>query len=215
MSTGFLDAKPRRPGAMLAVIAIHAAGIGALIMIAPTVVNRVAPALEGYNVPKPTIPPERVDEAAPTAKAKAALPVDRPERRIESEPTDADTGLTNDPGPLAGAGSGDGLGSSIDIIEIDPPREPVIVGPRFVGRNVQPPYPPAMQRMNIEGAVTVRVLVGIDGRPLQIEAVTVDQDAFFVATRNWAMKNWKFAPATRDGKPFAEWRTVTVRFEMD
>ena len=215
MSTGFLDTKPRRPAAMVAVIAIHAIGIGALMMIAPTVKTIIPDILEGYNVPDTTIPPEVVDDATPKTKTKTALPVNRIERVVKSKPTGAGPGLTEDPGPLTGAGTGEGLGGGIDIIEIDPPTTPVIVGPQFIGRNPQPPYPPAMQRMNIEGAVTVRVLVGVDGRPLRIEAVKVDQEAFFAATRDWAMKNWRFKPATRDSEPFQEWRTMTVRFEMN
>jgi periplasmic protein TonB len=215
MSTGFLDAKPRRPAAMVAVIAIHAAGIGALMMIAPTVKTIIPDILEGYNVPEATIPPEIVDDATPKTKTKTAFPVDHVERVVKSKSTGTDPGLADDPGPLAGAGTGDGLGGGIDIIDIEPVKDPVIVGPRFTGRNPQPPYPAAMQRMNIEGTVTVRVLVGIDGRPLRIEAVKVDQDAFFAATRDWAMKKWVFAPATRDGVAFQEWRTMTVRFEMN
>jgi periplasmic protein TonB len=50
---------------------------------------------------------------------------------------------------------------------------------------------------------------------VRIEMVRTDQDAFFAATREWGMKNWRFKPATRDGAPFQEWRTMTVRFEMD
>jgi periplasmic protein TonB len=215
MSTGFLDTKPRRPAAMVAVLAIHAVGIGALMLIAPTVKTIIPDILEGYNVPEAIIPPDIVDDATPKTKAKTALPVDNVERVVKSKPTGADPGLTEDPGPLADAGGGEGLGGGIDITEIEPVKDPVIVGPRFTGRNPQPPYPPAMQRMNIEGAVTVRVLVGIDGRPLRIEAVRVDQDAFFAATRDWAMKKWVFAPATRDGVAFQEWRTMTVRFEMN
>ncbi len=215
MSTGFLDTKPRRPAAMVAVVAIHAVGIGALMMIAPTVIEKVSKPFEAYDVPETIIPPEVVTDPSPTTKAKTALPVNHVKRVVKSKPTGADPGLTEDPGPLAGAGGGEGLGGGIDIIEIEPVKDPVIVGPRFTGRNPQPPYPPAMQRMNIEGAVTVRVLVGIDGRPLRIEAVKVDQDAFFAATRDWAMKKWVFAPATRDGVAFQEWRTMTVRFEMN
>ncbi len=214
MSTGFLDTKPR-PGAMVAVVAIHAAGIGALMMVAPTAKTIIPDILEGYNVPKVIIPPEVVDDAAPKTKAKTALTVDRVERVVKSKPTGADPGLNDDAEPLVGAGGGDGLGGGIGNIEIDPLTAPVIVGPQFTGRNPQPPYPPAMQRMNIEGAVTVRVLVGVDGRPLRIEAVKVDQDAFFAATRDWAMKKWVFAPATKDGVPFQEWRTMTVRFEIN
>jgi periplasmic protein TonB len=215
MSTGFLDAKPRRPATLAAVIAIHAVGIGGLMMIVPKVAERFAPPLEGYNVPLPTIPPEVVKDPAPKTKAKTALPVDRVERRVDSKPADKGPALTGDPGPLTGAGTGEGLGGGMNVIEIDPPRDPVIVAPQFTGRNPQPPYPPGMQRLNIEGAVTVRVLVGIDGRPVRVEAVKVDQDAFFTVTRDWAMKNWRFKPAMRDGEPFQEWRTMTVRFEMN
>ena len=212
LSNGYLESRPR-PGAIVAVIAIHAVGIGALLMIAPTVVERFDKPLIGEMIDAPKIPPEIDDKVTPKIRARTALPVDRPERRVDSKPTGSETALTNDPGPLAGAD--DSLGGGIDIIDIDPVKDPVIVGPRFVGRNAQPPYPPALQRMNIEGAVTVRVLVGVDGRPLRIEAVKVDQDAFFTATRDWAMRNWRFAPATRDGVAFQEWRTMTVRFEMD
>ncbi len=215
MSTGFLDTKARHPAAMVAVVAIHVAGIGALLMIAPTVKAVIPDILEGYNVPKTIIPPEVVEDVIPKTKAKIALPVDRVERLVKSKPSGADPGLAGDTGPLVGAGGNEGLGGGIDIIQIDPVKVPVIVGPQFTGRNPQPPYPPALQRLNIEGAVTVRVLVGTDGRPLRIEAVRVDQDAFFAATRDWGLKNWRFKPATRDGEPFQEWRTMTVRFEMN
>ncbi len=215
MSTGFLDAKPRRPGAIVAVVAVYVAGIGGLMMIAPTVVQTFTKPLEGYNVPRSIVPPEPVSDPAPKTKAKTPLAVDRIERRVESKPAENGPAPTESTQPFEGTGSGDALGGGMAAIEIDPPVDPVIVAPRFVGRNAQPPYPPGMQRLNIEGAVTVRVLVGVDGRPLRIEAVKVDQEAFFAATRNWGMKYWKFAPATRDGAPFAEWRTMTVRFEMD
>jgi periplasmic protein TonB len=213
-STNYLDTKTRHPGALAAVVAIHAAGIGALMMIAPTIVETIAPALEGYNVPAPPIPPEIVPDPMPKVERKTTTVIDKPTPKVASKPADAGPALRDDPGPLTGAGSGEDLGSGIDWVAIDPPKDPVIVGPQFTGRNAQPPYPPGMQRLNIEGAVTVRVLVGTDGRAVRIEMVRADQDAFFAATREWGMKNWRFKPATRDGEPFQEWRTMTVRFEM-
>jgi periplasmic protein TonB len=216
MSTGFLDAKPRRPGAMIAVIAVHIAGIGGLMMIAPTLIQTIDRPFERYNVDPPIIPPEIVEKAKAKAKAKAKVkttaPVDQPERAVISKPSEADLALATDPGPLKGSGSGELLSGSI---EIDPPNAAVIVAPRFAGRNAQPPYPPGMQRLNIEGVVTVRVLVGVDGRPVQIEAVKVEHEAFFAATRDWGMRKWQFTPATRNGEPFQDWRTMTVRFKMN
>ena len=213
-STGFLDTKPRRPGAMIAVVAVHAVGISALMMIAPTVIERINPPLEGYNVPAPTIPPEIIPDPAPRTEAKQKRTIEQPQRQVETKSADTGRTLTPDPGPRAGTGSGEGLGGGIDIIDIDPPKDPVIVAPQFTGRNAQPPYPASLQRLEIEGAVTLRVLVGADGRPQRIEVVRTDHEGFFNATRDWAMRNWRFKPATRDGVPYAEWRTMTVRFNM-
>jgi periplasmic protein TonB len=214
MSTGYLETKPR-PGAMAAVIAIHAAGIGALILFAPTVTQGIETVLVGRPIPLPPEPPKVIKEDPVKVKINKPSTIDKVKPYVAPRPTGSDPGFREDPGPLTGGATGEGLGGGIDFIEIDPPKPPVIVGPQFTGRNPQPPYPPAMQRLNIEGAVTVRVLVGVDGRPVRVEAVKVDQEAFFAATREWAMKNWRFKPATRDGEPFQEWRTMTVRFEMN
>jgi periplasmic protein TonB len=215
-STNYLDTKTRHPGALATVIAIHAVGISALVMMAPVVREIIDKPFEGYNVPAPPIPPEILPDPTPKMERKTTTVIDKPTKKVASKPAEAGPAFTQDPGPLTGTGSREGLGGGFEIINIDPPaRPPVIVGPQFTGRNAQPPYPPGMQRMNIEGAVTVRVLVGTDGRPVRIEMVRTDQDAFFAATREWGMKNWRFKPATRDGEPFQEWRTMTVRFEMN
>jgi hypothetical protein len=68
-SNGYLNAKPR-PGMMMAVIAIHAAGIGGLMMIAPTVVDRVTKTLTVEQIDLPVIPPEVIDDPAPKSRAK-------------------------------------------------------------------------------------------------------------------------------------------------
>jgi periplasmic protein TonB len=215
MQSGFLDTNSRRPAVMAAVVIIHTVGIGALIPFAPTVTKTAEKILAGRLIPVDPAPPVVMLDPAPKTKASTTTRID-PLRRIVDRPVQGpEVTLAHDNGPLVAAGTGEGIGGGMDIIDIDPPKPPVIVGPRFVGGNAQPPYPPGLQRLNIEGVVTVRVLVGIDGRPLRIEAVKVDQDAFFAATRDWALKHWRFAPATRDGEPFQEWRTMTVRFEMN
>ena len=87
-STGYLETKSRRPGAVAAVIAVHAAGIGALFMIAPTVYERIEKPLEGYNVPKTLVPPDVVEDPASKTKAKTALPVDHIDHVMKTTPTD-------------------------------------------------------------------------------------------------------------------------------
>jgi periplasmic protein TonB len=212
--TGYLATTTRRPAVMAGTIAIHVAGLAALLLIAPQVTQYVDPGMEVKHIPLPTDPPlipkddKRIIKTAPHddhITTKTTL--------VPSKSTD--DGFTSDPGPLTGIGSGGDVTGIVEFPPIDPPKDPVIVGPRFSGRNAQPPYPPGLQRLEIEGKVTVRVLVGIDGRPVRIEAVQADNDGFFTATRDWGMKHWRFTPATRDGVPFQDWRTMTVRFDMN
>ncbi len=211
---GYLSRNPRRPAVMVGVVVIHAVGVAGLMLFAPQFTQIVETTLEGRNIELPKDPLPLLDDARPTSKSRSQQ--EQPVRAKVIVPSKgADEGLAADPGPLEALGEGTGGGFGMEMTQIELPKDPVIVAPRFVGRNAQPPYPPGLQRMNIEGSVTVRVLVGLDGRPLRIEAVKVDQEAFFKATRDWAMSHWRFAPATRDGAPFEEWRTMTVTFRMN
>ena len=99
-----------------------------------------------------------------------------------------------------------------------PPHVPVLTEPRVDPRfaeALQPPYPPTMQRMGREGRVSVRVLVGADGRVKAVTLISSSDDAFFAATERQALRYWRFKPATRDGVAIESWRTMAVRFEMN
>jgi periplasmic protein TonB len=213
-NTGYLATRPRRSGVLTGVVAIHVAGLTAMLMVSPYVADVIdPPPLVTRNIALQPDPPVIPPDDKPVVKST------RPDDRImpkspvlPSKPTEGS--FARDPGPLNGAGSAEGIGDAFKFPPIDPPKDPVIVGPQFSGRNAQPPYPPGLQRLAIEGRVTVRVLVGVDGRPVRIEVVQTDHDGFLTATRDWGMRHWRFAPATRDGMPFQEWRTMTVRFSM-
>ena len=79
----------------------------------------------------------------------------------------------------------------------------------------QPAYPVGQLRLEREAEVSVRVLVGSDGRVKQIELIDSPHEDFWNATRKQALKSWRFTPATRDGKPFESWMTLKVRFEIN
>jgi periplasmic protein TonB len=211
---GYLATSSRRPGLLASVIAVNIVGMAALVLFAPTVTQVVRTVLTAKTIPlDPDPPPLPQDDTRIVKSRQPAEHVTRTPPVGATKP--ADDGFTKDPGPLDGTGSGEGIAGGFDFTTIDPPNDPVIVAPQFSGRNAQPPYPPGLQRMEVEGAVTVRVLVGTDGRPVRIEVVRTDHDGFFTSTRDWAVRNWRFKPATKDGVPFAEWRTMTVTFRMD
>ena len=92
---------------------------------------------------------------------------------------------------------------------------PIITDASFIrGVEIQPDYPPALARQEIEGVVTVRVLIGTDGRVKDVQQVSASEPEFFEATRRQALRHWRFNPALRDGVPFESWRELTVRFKL-
>lgn len=212
---GYLSARPRRPGMLASVVAVHLAGIAGVAMFAPTVTQIIK---DNGGIPLIDITPPKPPEVIPDPQKPVIKTAEKPERITRSPviPGGVDTSTK-----LTGSDDGfivTGLGGTIIepiIVPDDPPKPPVINSAKFSGQKAQPPYPPGLQRMDISGSVTVRVLVGTNGRPVRIEMVRADHDGFFSATRDWAMKNWRFAPATRDGVPFEEWRTMTVRFDLN
>ena len=68
--------------------------------------------------------------------------------------------------------------------------------------------------MGREGKVVVRVLVGIDGRVTQVELLSAASNTF-AATRKQALSKWRFTPATRDGVPQEDSRSVAVTFVLN
>ena len=124
-------------------------------------------------------------------------------------------GRTLDPSEPA-AGGDDEAGSTLGNI----PKVPTPIfkaalrDPRFA-KAFQPEYPVGKLRLEIEGSVTVRILVGTDGRVRQVQILNATDPDFARATEKQALKAWRFKPATRDGVPVEDWQTLTVRFDIN
>ncbi|MFS0772909.1 energy transducer TonB [Sphingomonas sp. 1P08PE] len=207
------------PTGLAAAIGINVAVIGALMVAAPLVTAPPAPdePLETYRIPLDPVPPP---DPAPRVEAKTQPRIDAPVPPIPLPPTDTWTlqPLPPIPDQPAGGGTAGGTGTAPVDIPVPPPALPVIVAPGIDPRYAdvfQPAYPPSEQRLGNTGTVTVRVLIGIDGRVKQVERVAAASDAFFRATERQALSRWRFRPGTRDGVPQEAWRTMTVRFVLD
>lgn len=78
-----------------------------------------------------------------------------------------------------------------------------------------PKYPAQAIRQRQEGTVTLKVLVGVGGDPLQIQVMgssgyrSLDQAAIAAA------RQWKFNPATRNGVPRQGWVIIPIEFSLD
>ena len=172
------------PASMAAAVGINGALIAALLLSSPEIRETFDPPIEGYNVPNPPPPPPPPEpEIRPIEKVVEARPLalpDAPDPVIDT-PRGADVIVGTSEPPIP-AGSGDTGTSSVVV---DPPKPaPVFVeaspDPQ-AARDFQPPFPPSEQRLGNSGSVTVRVLIGADGRVKDVRSVSAASDAFFDA----------------------------------
>ncbi|MEO5492456.1 MAG: energy transducer TonB [Sphingomonas sp.] len=130
-----------------------------------------------------------------------------------ADPTRIDTTRTFTETPPAPVQPGKGT-----VLEPSaPPLKPVIVGATYDQRYfnaLQPPYPASEIRAGKTGRVELRVLIGTDGRVKQVERISAASDAFFAAAEKQALTKWRFKPATSDGTPIEQWKTMALRFEL-
>ena len=201
-------------------LGLSVAIVGSLVtaaMLSRTTIPRVFkdPGLPIWNVDPVKPPPpdplpklERLAPAKPTPSVEAIVktPV-APEKPYVAPP---------EPGPVIDTGALQGTGTAPLVEPIKPP--PIItdtaLDPRYA-RDLQPVFPPAEQRAGRDGVVTLKVLVGVDGRVVRAEQLMATSDEFWRVTLKQALAKWRFKPATRDGVPFEAWRTMTVRFRLD
>lgn len=97
----------------------------------------------------------------------------------------------------------------------EPPAKPVEVvrtAPRLL-RQVQPDYTPEARQAGIEGMVGLTVQINEEGVPVRA-GVARSLDAGLDRKAIEAVAQWRFAPATADGKPVAATVNVEVRFQL-
>ncbi len=212
-SAGYLQKQNRHPGLLATAVVLHIGIVGAILAYNPAIIGVTPEPIEFIKIAPPLVPPlTKPEQAKQRAKAQPNDRIDRQPVIVPLKPV-GDSWPVLPPLPPLGTGPGDGT-----LDKADPPVAPPVLttagnDPRFA-RDLQPPYPPALERLEIQGAVTVRVQIGIDGRVTSVELVRADDPAFFATTRDWALKRWRFKPATRDGAPVAAWLTKTVQFRI-
>lgn len=205
--------------------AVVLVGFGLLTVGTAVVKEKGITIIEGTNiaVTKPLPPPQPKEKKVEPDPAKPQSAVTAPVPRTET-PTNSDfivaasdpevtQPLTFDPGTRV-------VGAVEPIKPIDPPKlpDPVMVNVqrdmRYASK-FQPDYPSSMVRMELEGKVSLKVLVGTDGRVKQVQILSATEPAFASATERQALNSWRFKPATKDGVPYETWYTTSVIFKLD
>jgi len=175
--------------------------------------------------PRVKAPSKTKMRAAPAVSRRAAAsspfppptPSQQGSRRTESDTPGGIGGSPGGPGSNgAGPGSGPpGLGSSSGAAPI--PSEfhvnQVDVAPRLVHK-VEPPYPFMARRNGVCGKVTVKLLVGIDGRVSRPSIVEAEPKGIFEQSVLEVIQKWKFKPGVYHGKSVATWIILPFQFKL-
>jgi protein TonB len=78
-----------------------------------------------------------------------------------------------------------------------------------------PPYPRDALRMRLTGTVVLQVLVGTDGRPLDVQVqASSGHRQLDEAARRQVLKRWMFRPAMQDGRAVQAIGLVPVAFSV-
>ena len=220
---GFFEQKRVSPTSLTVVIAIHAAAIGALMMakMDPVEREKFGSTVVDFIKPEDEPPPPEPKKQPPTdtivhqrtviATVPPKVPIRQQDPVVFGE---RPVVIPTDLGPVGN-----------DIVKPadpppppppPPPPDPVRTEARLDPRSqLQPPYPPAEERMEREGRVSIRVTIGTDGRVKAAEKVSAASDAFYRETERHALRAWRFKPATVDGKPVESSQVLTVVFRLD
>lgn len=80
---------------------------------------------------------------------------------------------------------------------------------------VQPAYPADAARVKAEGSVVVKVDVGVNGMPTNVTLAKRSGERALDEAALEAVRQWRFEPAIRNGKPVASTVEVPVDFTTD
>jgi protein TonB len=142
-------------------------------------------------------------------KQKVTLPqLQKPVITMEA-PTRLDVPVSNDVPVDAGNHAATGQASGAADIGGDAAPTALTYGSRTTI-----PYPRVAVLNREQGTVMLKVFVGVDGRPQQVEIEhSSGSRALDVAARD-AVKRWTFKPGMRGGAAYAAWALVPVTFTL-
>ena len=225
-----LTATQRNTLVALSVVALHVLAIWALqtglLVRALSVVVPVQILSEFIEPPKPAEPPpakplppppQVKPQAAPKPPVKPALVAPQPVAIADvTLAPNAPVGITTPQPPLPPIAA--------PVAAAPAPAPPAAPAPPKVElpstnadylNNPKPVYPPLSKRLNEQGKVLVRVLIGEDGKPQKAE---IRQSSGFERLDQAALRaieQWRFVPGKRGGVPEAMWHIVPVNFVLE
>jgi protein TonB len=148
---------------------------------------------------KPVPPPAPRPEAAPSPAPAPALAAAPPEPQPEP-PLSAPVAPAPAPAPVAAPAP-----ARVELPSTDADYL----------QNPQPEYPAISRRLGEEGQVMLRVLIGADGRPQQVELRRSSGYDRLDRVALDTVRRWRFVPGKRNGVAEAMWFNVPINFVLE
>lgn len=80
----------------------------------------------------------------------------------------------------------------------------------------QPPYPDMHRRRRTQGMVSIKILVGADGKPKEAHTTgSSGSPALDRHTCNWVLRHWKFNPARKAGAYCSAWVSTKIIYSLE
>ncbi|NUT00479.1 MAG: TonB family protein [Sphingomonas sp.] len=216
-STSGFGAHRRHPRALVLIIGGHAALIAAVMtakMVIPPRVPDPPIVIDPIKLPPdpPPIPDPPIDKQTPAPPRSAPyVPTpDLPIPTFDGPTIDTTPVPIPDPGPVVGPNPFPGAGPTVT----DPP---IRIAARFATPEwlIKPPYPADKQRLEEEAVLRLKLSINERGRVTAVEPVGKVDRSFFEAARRHLIANWRYKPATEDGKAVATAIVVTLTFRLE
>jgi len=160
---------------------------------------------------KPSIPPPPAPKNLPPPPRNAPPPpawVPPVETPVAAPPAPAAvTAVTSTPTPPAPAAPAAPAGPKTDAV-----RTAAVVN---AAQCEKPDYPSASRRLEEEGTVHLRFLVGVDGKVIQAEVEKSSGYKRLDEAARAGLSRCQFRPATVDGKPEQAWASMRYTWRLE
>jgi len=157
--------------------------------------------------PTPIVEPDKVEVAKPRVVPATTTTI---QQKIEVQPI-----------PVVEPQPGDLPADPVQVAKVEPGVGNTITEP-LVGAHLEyeiappPPYPVDAIRSSLTGTVVLRVLVDVDGKPIDVRIErSSGHRVLDVAARKQVLAKWRFRPAMQDGRTVQAIGLIPVDFHLD
>ncbi len=154
-------------------------------------------------------PAPQMPEAAPSPRpqTQSSPRIQRPALDLPAPQWEPSAITLPKPSPSERGPKSPGSGSPIEAPALD--RQPRLVS------HLRPVYPYKARRQGLNGTVVVEVLVSAKGRVAKARVVRATPENVFEDSALKAVRQWRFAPATANGKPVRARVRIPIRFSLE